>query len=61
MAESETLTKTVQHDSCESFEPNDEFIDQNAKQKRSRCNNILFNVGVGQIIAIGMVSGGIFT
>jgi hypothetical protein len=28
---------------------------------KEKCNNVLFNVFVGQIIAIALVSGGIFT
>ena len=34
---------------------------EKAAPKRKTCSQILFNIFVGQLIAIGMVSGGIFT
>ena len=29
--------------------------------KRQTCQRVLFNVAIGQLIALGLVSGGIFT
>ena len=31
------------------------------RSPRSKCNDVLFNIFVGQLIAIGLVSGGVFT
>ena len=31
------------------------------KEKKKTCGRIIFNILVGQLIAVGLVSGGIFT
>jgi hypothetical protein len=34
---------------------------QIGKDKQNTCKRVIFNILVGQIIAVGLVSGGVFT